>query len=372
MSKFRSAASIATLIALCGTLTAPAMASQRGGGPGQPLACEGKAYVSNSFSDTVTVIDTRANTVLATIPVGKGPVNPTIHPDGRRVFLTSSEGRSIIEIDVATQKVVRTIPAGPNKPSGLAFTPDGRHVVVSFFQTREEAVAGSPRAAGGPRSTPIAGGRVLTLWNAETKEALGSLRIMDLATGAMSDPIKVGMGPERLALSRDGRRAYVANLGSGTVSVVDLAAQRLVATIPTGVAGPFNVSIPRNGRRVFVGNTLGNAMTVIDPATNRIVRTIPLSSPNGMALDREHRRLYVTNFNARTIQWIDVETLALSPPVSVETAPGFLRLTPDGAKGLFVAPYGSGVSVLDVAEMKVVATVPTGRGPSVVAICDSP
>lgn len=366
MSKLNSVVRIAgwaVLAAAC----APGAAAQRG----QP-ACAGQAYVSNSYADTVTVVDTRQDAVLATIPVGKGPVNPTIHPGGKRVFLTNSEGRSIMEIDVATRKVVRTIPAGPNKPSGLAFTPDGKQLLVTFFQHREEAAPGNPPPRPGPRSAPIAGGRVLTLWNAETKEALGSLRIMDLATGVMSDPIEVGMGPERIALTPDARRAYVANLGSGTVSVVDLATRRLIATIPTGAAGPFNLSIPRSGDRVFVGNTLGNALTVIDPATNRIIRTIEMGGPNGMALSPDHGRLYVTNFNARTIQSLDTRTLELSPAVPVEIAPGFIRLTPDGAKALFVAPYGSGVSVLDIASMTVTKTVPTGKGPSVVAICGAP
>ena len=104
----------------------------------------GRAYVSNSYSDTVSVIDTTTNEVIATVGFGDaprkptasadnagtvelahGPVNPTVAPDGRHVYVAKRVGGGIAVIDVETNVVTTVIDAGGPKPSGLAFTPDG-------------------------------------------------------------------------------------------------------------------------------------------------------------------------------------------------------------------------------------------------------
>ena len=74
----------------------------------------GRAYVSNSYSDTVSVIDTATNAVIATVgfddaprkptasadnagtvELAHGPVNPTVAPDGRHVYVAKSVGGGI-------------------------------------------------------------------------------------------------------------------------------------------------------------------------------------------------------------------------------------------------------------------------------------
>src|SRR5689334_20276096 len=49
--------------------------------------CPNTAYVTNSYADTVSVISTTTNKVIATIPVGDAPVNPTFTPDGKQVYV---------------------------------------------------------------------------------------------------------------------------------------------------------------------------------------------------------------------------------------------------------------------------------------------
>ncbi len=82
-----------------------------------------RAYVTNEeFSNTVSVIDTATNTVVATIPVGGTPVGAAITPDGTRAYVTNMTSNTISVIDTETNTVVATIPVGL-APFGVAITP---------------------------------------------------------------------------------------------------------------------------------------------------------------------------------------------------------------------------------------------------------
>jgi YVTN family beta-propeller protein len=92
-----------------------------------------KVYVSNSQSNTVSVIDTAKNMVIASIAaVGPpSPVGVAVSPDGSKVYVTNqSSGISTVSvIDTSTNTVTATIPVGI-EASGVAVTPDGSKVYV--------------------------------------------------------------------------------------------------------------------------------------------------------------------------------------------------------------------------------------------------
>src|SRR5690242_3568380 len=74
------------------------------------------AYVTNKHSNAVSVIDTRTNLVVATIPVGQSPSDVVAAPDGRLVYVTNGSDRSnsVSVIDTATNKVTATVAVGSN------------------------------------------------------------------------------------------------------------------------------------------------------------------------------------------------------------------------------------------------------------------
>lgn len=300
--------------------------------------CNGLVYTSDSFLDQVSVIETKTNEVIATIPVGDAPINPTITPKGKHVYVANSDGGTISVIDVKTNTVVDTIPAGGDHPSGLAFTPDGKQLVVSLL--------------GEATSDP------------------GFLRVLTLATGEMSPLIPVGAQPERIAMTPDGDRVYVSNLVSDTVSVVDLEAQVVIAQIPMGNL-PFNLLISPDGDKVYVGVVFSNYVAVIDTETNTIVDTIPTPTPNGMSFSKHHDSIFVTNVFAGLISEISLAQGAVIKSVPAGMAPGFIRVTLNGKRAYFTRPYGTDVAVIDTATLAQVDSVETG-GSTSLAICKSP
>src|SRR3979490_3151226 len=82
------------------------------------------AYVTNTFANTVSVIDTASNTVVATIAVGGGPFGVAITPDGNRAYVANLFDNTVSVIDTAKKTVVATVALG-NAPFGVAITPDG-------------------------------------------------------------------------------------------------------------------------------------------------------------------------------------------------------------------------------------------------------
>ena len=84
-----------------------------------------RAYVSNYVDNTVSVIDTATNTVVATIAVGQTPIGVTITPDGTRTYVANEFSNTVSVIDTATNTVVATIPVG-SLPLWVAITPAPR------------------------------------------------------------------------------------------------------------------------------------------------------------------------------------------------------------------------------------------------------
>jgi YVTN family beta-propeller protein len=333
----RTARAVVAVLMLIGFVS-----SAEGSSPASAASqsCANKAYTSNSNEHTVSVIDTRTNTETATIPVGTAPINPTFSPDGRYVYVADSQGGTISVIDVSTDTVVDTLSAGGARPTGLAFTPNGKELVISYF------------GASG---------------------ASGTVRVMTVSTGALSDPIPVGIGPERLALSPNGKTAYVVNLGSGSVTVIDLTAKEVVTTIEGLGNTPFNLLVSQNGQRLYVGVVRSNYVAVIETRTNTVIDMIESPSPNGMAFSRNRRSIFVTNVFDNTIQEISLRSGEVVRTVDAGPFPGYIEVTRDGKHAYMVRPFGNTVSVIDTATLAIVDTLTVGTTatstPTTVAVC---
>src|SRR5271157_1946700 len=88
------------------------------------------AYITNSGSNNVSVIDTATNTVTATVSVGYNPIGVAVIPDGTKIYVINYGSNNISIIDIATNNVTATVNVG-NDPWGVAVTPDGTKVYVT-------------------------------------------------------------------------------------------------------------------------------------------------------------------------------------------------------------------------------------------------
>jgi YVTN family beta-propeller protein len=299
------------------------------------IACPAEAYVSNSSADSVSVIDTDTNAVIATIKTDKAPVNPTFTPDHRHVYVSNSQGGTLSIIDVTSHEAT-TVPAGGLSPSGLAFTPDGKTLLVTLL--------------------------------GQTVATAGSLVFIDVANGHISPPLALGADPERIAITPDGTRAYIDNLIDGTVSVVDVTARRVTGAVSLGSL-PFNPLVTPDGKLLYVGVMQSNSIAVIATDTNEVSETISVDSPNGMAFGLDYRTLFVTNAAAGTVSEVSLTMNAVTKTRHVGGLPGYIAVLPDGKLAYFVRPDGTTVEVVDTSTLANTQTITVESGPSVVTIC---
>ena len=81
------------------------------------------AYITNSGSNNVSVIDTATNTVKATVSVGYNPLGVAVTPDGTKIYVVNEYNNTLSVINTATNNITSTVNVG-NDPWGIAVTPD--------------------------------------------------------------------------------------------------------------------------------------------------------------------------------------------------------------------------------------------------------
>lgn len=169
-----------------------------------------------------------------------------------------------------------------------------------------------------------------------------NVTFLDTALDTITRSVAVGQLPVDLAVTPDGRYALTADLGSNTVSVIDLATHTVTATIPVGGREPFQIEVSADSRFAVVAlinDAIASAFSVIDLGTLREVRTIP-SAPQG-AIG------------------------AWFTPAFGFSADVFTRfaLTPDGRKIVLPVLAESRVAVYDRETGAQLASIPTATGP---------
>jgi YVTN family beta-propeller protein len=93
-------------------------------------AANPSAYLTNGADNTVSVIATASNTVVATIPVGQTPLGLAVTPDQAHAYVTDAGDSTVSVIATASNTVVATVPVGAN-PHDVAITPDGTRAYVT-------------------------------------------------------------------------------------------------------------------------------------------------------------------------------------------------------------------------------------------------
>jgi len=88
----------------------------------------------NYDSNSLTVIDTSTEQVIATVPVGTHPQDVTWAPDGRHLYVTNVDSDNMTVISSDGYRATATIPTG-DAPTSVAVLPDGQHAYVSNLNT---------------------------------------------------------------------------------------------------------------------------------------------------------------------------------------------------------------------------------------------
>ena len=152
-------------------------------------------------------------------------------------------------------------------------------------------------------------------------------------------------------ISPDGRRAYTANVESGTVSVLDLQKRALVTVIPVA-KHVQRITISADGRHVYTHDQDQPRIAVIDTLTNTVASYIPLPDAVYSSAAIGDGVTLVAASPSGKIFVIDTEKSKIVATVEVPPSSGEIIVTPDGYRVFLSCPQDGTIQFLDHLETK--------------------
>jgi YVTN family beta-propeller protein len=278
--------------------------------------------VSNERAGVVSIID--GARVTATINVGRRPRGIQASPDGKFLYvaLSGTPIKGPPKIDANGDPIFEK-----EDPTNSDHSHDGIGVIDIAQQKLLRVIPGGSD----PEQFAIApDGKTLIASN----EDMASASIVNLATGAVEATVAVKEEPEGVGLAPDGR-VFVTCERKGEICVIDPATGRVISEFR--VPGrPRTVAF--QGSHAFVPSESKGQIHVVDARSLKTERIIELpkgSRPMGLAVSNDGRKLFATNGRAGSVSVIDIATLQLLKTIPVGKRPWGIAVAPDGK--VFVA-----------------------------------
>ncbi len=191
---------------------------------------------------------------------------------------------------------------------------------------------------------------------------------IDTVTNLAGAPITVGDAPQGVAITPNGLFAYVPNLVSSSVSVINTITDLVVATVPlTGQVDPAYVAITPNGLFAYVTNAGSGTVSVINTTDNLVVDTITIGAglvPQGIAITPDGTKAYVAiESPVASVAVINTtnNTVAMDI-VTTATAPYAVAITPNGATAYVTDRGGAAVIPITIATNTPGTTIDLAAG----------
>jgi DNA-binding beta-propeller fold protein YncE len=298
----------------------------------------GKLLVVEKGGQSLAIVD--ADSVVASVPEGAA-AKDTGHEvaaskDGKRAFVPiygdsgvgrpGTDGREMVVIDIASKKVVGRVDFGhgvrPHFPALNA--KDGMLYVTTELD------------------------KSVTVVDPKTLKIVGTV-----PTGSSESHM--------LAIAHDGKRGYTANVGPGTISVLDLAGRKTVKVIP--VAGQVQrISISMDDKLVFTSDQTKPELDVVDTATEAVTKRIPMAATGyGSAPTPDGKWLLVALMPVNKVAVIDLKTMTVARMVDVPARPQEVLVRPDGSAAYVSCDTSDSVAEIDLASWTVTKVIHTGK-----------
>jgi len=178
------------------------------------------------------------------------------------------------------------------------------------------------------------------------------LAIADLRGGPANQSL-VDLRPSDVTLTPDGRTLYVTGCRefctTGTVEALDTATMSTLRSFAVG-SSPYRFALSPAGTRAYTTNLAAPGVSIVDVATGTLVGTVPVGvEPTGLAASPDGTRVYVASQTARTLTVIDAQRGAVVAIMATPTQPREVVVSPDGRR-LYLSTQ-TAVLVLDTTRL---------------------
>ena len=303
--------------------------------------------VANKAEATVSLIDLERAQVVATLPTGVGPHEVGISPDGRFAIVTNygnreTSGNSLTMVDIAAATVVKTINLGEYlSPHGVEWIDSGTIAV--------------------------------------TAEDNKALLVIDVSTEEILSVIDTDQDVSHmLSLSEDGKRAYVTNIGSGSLTVIDLESGERIANIPTG-DGAEGIAV--SGKQIWVTNRGDDTISILGADTLEIAAELssegfPIratATPGGLVLVTRANAGDMAIYDTKKLQEIgtvafdlksmDVEDRLFGNRFGDSSVPIGVVVDESGQRAFVAHANADVITEIDLASGEIIRPLTAGREP---------
>ena len=310
------------------------------------------------------------------------PVDLALSPDGKTVFVKSNNQLLVIDTESWQIRQELKFDKGGSSMHGIVITPDSSRLLVTDADNSIREATITPdgtlkwsRKIDLPGTSPRRPSYPCGLALLPSDRAAvclsmnNTLAIINLTTGQIESEIPVGVAPYDVAISPDGKTACVSNWGgrratpqdktaksagtdvvidnhgssaTGTVSLIDLATNKQIAEIATGLH-PADVEISRDGKTLYVANACSDTVSVIDIPSRAVKQSISVrpdpalpfgSACNALALSGDEKTLFVANGGNNAVAVVDLASNKTTGFIPTGWYPG--GVATDG-KNLFIA-----------------------------------
>jgi DNA-binding beta-propeller fold protein YncE len=312
----------ATLVA--GTATAAA----------QVPGLTGTVIVTNKGPATATIVDVASGRALATLPTGNGPHEIVISSDGALAVVTDygtgqAPGGSLTVIDVPGRRVARTIDIAPYlRPHGIVFLPGDSLVAV-------------------------------------TSEATQNVLVVDVRRGEIVKAVSTGKpGSHMVGVAADGVRAWTGDMGSHTVTELDLRTGRAVRSIAVPNI-PEAINVTADGSEAWVGSNTTGRVSVVDARTGAVTTAAEgFQWPYRVLFSPDSRTVFLPDYRGEALRFVDRSSRAeLGRIAFTGGGPQGITVTPDGRFVLQSLAAQGRVAVIDATRRVVVGQLEVGMTP---------
>ena len=280
----------------------------------------GLAFVVNSNSASISVIDMTTRQELRRVPALREPHHVMLSPDGKSLLVGDTAGNQMLFLDPATGAMQRE--AAVSDPYQLGFSPDGKFLVVNGL-------------------------------------ARNQVDVYEPATMTLIKRFAVRSTPSHLAFSPDSRVVFVSLQGSDKLAAFDLTAMRELWTQPVG---PTPAGVLWLHGKVLVANMGGDYVAVVDPANGSVVEKIVTGKgAHNLFLSPDGRTLWVNNRVGGTTTALDAETLQVEHSFTIPGGPDDIAFAPDGSLWI-TRRFAEKVAILHP-ETGDFETIEVGRSP---------
>jgi len=321
-----TALSIALVVAASTAWTAP------------PRLEKGVLLVANKGDRTLGIIDPAQAKEVATVPEDGVTGHEVIaSPDGKTAYVPiygdsgvgkpGSNGSNMVAIDIASRKIVGSLDWGHGvRPHCAQFGPKNGLLYVST-------------------------------------ELDSTISIVDPKTLKLIGTVPTGQTESHMfIISHDGKRGYTANVGPGTVSVLDLDARKTLKIIPvSGITQRISISV--DDKMVFTSDQTKPRLAVIQTATDKVEHWVELPGLGyGTAPTPDGKWLVVAVPTVNKVAVIDLQTLRVAHTIDVPKAPQEVLVRPDGMFAYVSCDSAGKVAAIRTSDWAVETLIAAGKG----------